>query len=83
MQVLTRMTARYTGTLLITLTTRTSTLEHLVTAHFSMLHKSVRDGKEYIETIDMIYMGSDKLRLNITATIGGVEQETIKGTFTC
>ena len=54
-----------------------------MTAHFSMLHKSVRDGKEYIETIDMIYMGSDKLRLNITATIGGVEQETIKGTFTC
>ena len=49
--------------------------------HFMMMHKSMRDGKEFIETIEMEFISANKLNLKIVATLGGAEQQIIKGTF--
>ena len=49
--------------------------------HFSMVHKGIRDGKEYIETITLTLTGADKLDFILTATLDSKEEEKITGTF--
>lgn len=49
--------------------------------HFTMMHKSIREGKEYIETITFVLSGADKMDFKLVATLDGKEQEAITGTF--
>jgi hypothetical protein len=49
--------------------------------HFSMVYKGNREGKEYIETITLILNGTDNMDFNLSATLGGKEEEAITGTF--
>ncbi|MBK8501279.1 MAG: DUF1579 family protein [Saprospiraceae bacterium] len=49
--------------------------------HFVMARHSMQNGKNYKEDISMHLKGSDNLDLKVTATIDGVIQEIIEGTF--
>ena len=50
--------------------------------HFTMQHKSMRDGKEFIENIVMTFTGKNSLHLEIIATLDGKQEEKIAGDFT-
>jgi hypothetical protein len=45
--------------------------------HFSMVHKSTRDGKTYIENIEMTRIGKDKMNLKLVATLDGKTEEEL------
>jgi len=49
--------------------------------HFTMMHKSMKEGKAYVENISMERMGKDKVKLKIIATSDGVEEEAIDVVF--
>ena len=49
--------------------------------HFTMIHKAIHDGKEYIETITLTLIGTDKLDFKLTVALNGKKEEKITGTF--
>jgi len=49
--------------------------------HFTMVHKSMQEGKEFVETLEMEFAEPDVLILKETATLGGEEAVLITGTF--
>jgi hypothetical protein len=49
--------------------------------HFTMIHKSTQDGKEFIETLQMEFPKPGILTLKQTSTLDGEETVAISGTF--
>jgi hypothetical protein len=49
--------------------------------HYSMTHKSMQEGKEFVETLEMEFEKPDVLSLKQTVTLGGEETMVITGTF--
>lgn len=49
--------------------------------HYTMVHKSVNEGKTYMETIEMVRMGKDRLSFKLTATTDGHEDQMLTATF--
>lgn len=49
--------------------------------HFSMMHKSMQDGKEYMEMITIEFAMTDILTLKQVNTLDGEETAVITGTF--
>lgn len=49
--------------------------------HFSMVNKSMQNGKEYIETITIEFPDADTLVLHVTTVLDGKEISSIAGTF--
>jgi hypothetical protein len=55
--------------------------EFLDPSHFTMVHKSMQEGKEFVETLEIEIPKPDKLTLKQVATLGGEETAVITGTF--
>jgi hypothetical protein len=49
--------------------------------HFSMVHKSMHEGKEYLETLEMVRKGKDKLYIKLVGMTNGKEDEVITADF--
>jgi hypothetical protein len=49
--------------------------------HFAMVHKSMQEGKEFVETLEIEFAEPDTLVLKQTATLGGEEVVLVTGTF--
>jgi hypothetical protein len=49
--------------------------------HFALSHNSVRDGKKYNESIDMVFKGENSMKVNFTVKLDGVVTQKSEGTF--
>lgn len=49
--------------------------------HFTMVHRDMREGKEYVETVVLEFTGPDKMNLNIEATLDGKREQLVTGMF--
>lgn len=49
--------------------------------HLFIQHVGMRDGKKYVENIDLHFMSANELHFKLTATLDGVETEKGEGIF--
>ena len=49
--------------------------------HFKMMHKSMQNGKEYVEKISLNLESKNKLDLYLMATLDGQTQEILEAVF--